>query len=296
MLSPKPWKFEALARLLLSVFLCVLGGTVLVTVLHYSGPGGFAATRVYLLSGGALGLLAATLLLLNRTWSYEKFFRQVLLLGFCFCTGLALTFWVQQRAGPPPKTSAGELMLIVEPLVLVLFGHFLREHRLSWNEAFGFGNGASRALLFGIVAACLFLPLGWALQWASAQGMLRLHLQPEEQEVVQTLRSSAAWRNQLSLGVVAVFLAPVAEEIFFRGILYPAVKQTGFPRLALWGVAALFALVHFNAVSFIPLLLLAVMLTLLYERTNNLLTSITAHAVFNGVNFAVLYFTEVRSG
>ena len=87
-------------------------------------------------------------------------------------------------------------------------------------------------------------------------------------------------------------LSGIAEELFFRGMLYPAIKQAGFPRLAVWGVSLLFALVHFNLVSFVPLFVLAILLTLLYEHTDNLLAPIAAHALFNALNFGMLYLFE----
>jgi membrane protease YdiL (CAAX protease family) len=40
--------------------------------------------------------------------------------------------------------------------------------------------------------------------------------------------------------------------------------------------------------SFLPLLFFAVVLTLLYERTNVLLAPIISHAFFNAVNFGLL--------
>jgi membrane protease YdiL (CAAX protease family) len=294
MLSAKPWKLDAIVHLLVGALLCFFCSSLAVTALHYSGPGGVAGLRFYVASAGALGFLAATVVLLHRTWCYESFVRQLLAVLFCFLAGLALSLWAQETAGPPPKTASGELMLFIEPAVLVLFAVFLREHNTTWKEAFGLALAWPQAILFGFMAACLFLPLGWTLQWVSAQAMLRLHLEPHEQDVVQTLRASSAWLNQLSLGVVAIVLAPVVEETFFRGILYTALKQTGFPRLALWGSALLFAAIHCNVVSFVPLLLLAVVLTLLYEHTGNLLASIVAHALFNTVNFTVLFIMELR--
>ena len=56
----------------------------------------------------------------------------------------------------------------------------------------------------------------------------------------------------------------------------------------MWGTALLFAAVHMNAVTFVPLAVLALVLTALYERTNNLLAPITAHVLFNALNFATL--------
>src|SRR5205823_13681114 len=121
-----------------------------------------------------------------------------------------------------------------------------REHRVSWAEAFGLGNRRRYAALAGVIAACAFMPIGEGLQWASMQAMTRLHLKPHEQPAIHVLRVSAAGPERLSLALLAILLAPVVEEILFRGILYPAIKQAGLPRLALWGTALLFALVHSN--------------------------------------------------
>jgi membrane protease YdiL (CAAX protease family) len=118
----------------------------------------------------------------------------------------------------------------------------------------------------------------------------RLHLKPEEQQAVQTLQLASTWLPRLALAVVTILLAPVAEEILFRGILYPWIKEAGFPRLALWGNALLFAAVHANLMTFMPLTVLALALTFLYEKTDNLLAPIATHAVFNGMNFIALYY------
>lgn len=173
---------------------------------------------------------------------------------------------------------------------------FLREHQMSWTESFGLANHRSRAVLLGILLALIFLPVGWGLQQASAQVMIHLphlKLQPQEQPVIHALRvASSCWWDRLALGVTAILLAPVAEEIFFRGILYAAIKQAGYPRAALWGTALFFAGVHANAVAFVPLTVLAVVLTALYERTNNLLAPIIAHAMFNALNLATLFLLQ----
>jgi uncharacterized protein len=86
--------------------------------------------------------------------------------------------------------------------------------------------------------------------------------------------------------------APLVEEALFRGILYPAIKQSGWPRLALWGSSTLFALVHFNMVTFLPLLVFALVLVYLYETFQNLLVPIVTHAVFNAVNFLTIIFMD----
>jgi len=91
---------------------------------------------------------------------------------------------------------------------------------------------------------------------------------------------------------MAIVLAPVGEELLFRGLLYPWIKQAGFPRMALWGTAILFAAIHINLVLFVPLLVLALALTALYEWSDNLLAPIVAHSVFNALNLALLHFSK----
>ena len=113
---------------------------------------------------------------------------------------------------------------------LILVAHFVREHGVSWKEAFGLANQRRPAIMLGVILACLFLPLGMGLQWLSAQVMIHLpHLQlkPQEQESVQTLQLAVTWFNRLALAGVTIVLAPAAEEMLFRGVLYPWIKQAG---------------------------------------------------------------------
>jgi membrane protease YdiL (CAAX protease family) len=84
--------------------------------------------------------------------------------------------------------------------------------------------------------------------------------------------------------------------MLFRGILYPAIKQAGYPKLALWISSVAFAALHNHAPSFLSLLLLALLLTWLYEHTQNLLAPIIAHACFNAFNFVSGIYGEQLSG
>jgi membrane protease YdiL (CAAX protease family) len=99
----------------------------------------------------------------------------------------------------------------------------------------------------------------------------------------------------LYLALFAIVAAPVAEEFIFRGVLYPFLKRVGFPRLAWVGVSFVFALIHFDAATFAPLFVLAIVLTWLYERTDNLLAPIAAHSLFNAANFVMFFLTDSAS-
>ena len=85
----------------------------------------------------------------------------------------------------------------------------------------------------------------------------KLGLPPEDQRAVEIFMNAKSFWLRAYLGLFAVVLAPVAEEFIFRGILYPLVKQLGSPRIAFFGVSALFAEIHFDAGTFVPLFVLA---------------------------------------
>jgi membrane protease YdiL (CAAX protease family) len=99
------------------------------------------------------------------------------------------------------------------------------------------------------------------------------------------LQNTVAIAPQIYLAIQAIILAPIIEELLFRGVLYPAIKQQGYPRLALWGTALFFGAMHVNMALLAPLTFLGFMLAWLYERTNNLAAPIFAHSLFNLANF-----------
>jgi len=213
----------------------------------------------------------------------------------CFCLGVAAVGLLNKAGLAAFKSpdSPGTLLLgtlSFQGVTWVLIYFFLRHHQVRWREAFGLQESRwPRALLAALLTVLVILPVAWLLQQASALALDRLGWPPEEQTAVKLLASAKMWWTRIYLGVFAVVLAPVAEEFIFRGVLYPFVKQLGYPRLAWMGVSFLFALIHMDAATFVPLFVLALALTWLYERTGNLLAPVTAHSLFNVANLIVFY-------
>lgn len=295
MLSAKPWKLDAIARLLLSLIIFMFAGSLVASTIYYVGAGGKVAARFFLLGSGALVFLGATLVLISRRWTLENLRCRLIVLMICLYAGMGLWAWAQKIAGPAPLGHPPWQMIIgtlsFQGAVLLLSLLFVRWHQVTWREAFGLSNHWHQAILFGALTALIFFPVASWLQRASVElikGVLHLHVKGEEQLAVQTLRHAVSWLDQVTLGAVTILLVPAGEEVLFRGILYPWIKRAGFPRLALWGTALLFAGIHWTAMIFLPLFVLALLLTGLYEKTNNLLSPITAHAMFNALNFTML--------
>ncbi len=292
MVSARPWNPNAIMRLTLCLVVCLFCGSLVLSVAFHE-RGGPQDLRFYRFTASSFGSAATAMVFVYRPWTLDNVITR---LGayLLFLYGAFMLTFLAHNDGQPPAASVSQMIiatLSLQGAALVLIPHFLVEQGLTWNEAFGFNNNPVRALMWGVIFASLFLPLAMGLQWISAQIMPYLHLKPLQQESVQTLQMAISWMHRVGLGLVTIVIAPVAEEMFFRGIVYPAVKRAGFPRLAFWGTALIFAGVHLNLVTFVPLVVLALGLTLLYERTDNLWAPITAHALFNALNFVILYST-----
>lgn len=159
----------------------------------------------------------------------------------------------------------------------------------TWADAFGWRRkGLGRGILMACVVVILVLPIAWYVSQLSAQWMESVDMEVVPQGPVETLReANSAW-EKFYFGFVAILLAPVVEELLFRGMMYPALKQVGFPRFALLFTSFFFALIHLNLMTFLPLFLFAMVLVWLYEQTDNLIVPIVAHSLFNAVNFVFL--------
>jgi len=88
--------------------------------------------------------------------------------------------------------------------------------------------------------------------------------------------------------LTSLLLAPFAEELFFRGVLYQALRQRTGNVLATAGSALLFTLVHARSTMAPEALLLGVVLAMMFERTDSLYPSMCLHTLYNG---AILLLT-----
>jgi membrane protease YdiL (CAAX protease family) len=216
-----------------------------------------------------------------------------------FCLGMVLFSPSMPSAEnvAPTRSDFWQIVLSASFLqipALLGIGLFFRLHKVSWKEAFGLRmRGCARAMLCGFLAAGIFLPVAWGYQMLSINLMDLAGMKPQSQLAVEELQDpNLTTTDKMVLGVIVVVLAPLVEEALFRGILYPAIKQLGYPRLALWSSSAFFAVMHFNMATFVPLMFLALVLVYLYETFQGLFAPVAAHAFFNAVNFFALIFAD----
>lgn len=88
--------------------------------------------------------------------------------------------------------------------------------------------------------------------------------------------------------LAVVILAPLAEELIFRGMIYERMKHYASVPVSVIVSALLFGIYHANMVQFIYASLMGILLALYYEKSGSLITCIAAHMAMNA--FAVTSF------
>ena len=170
--------------------------------------------------------------------------------------------------------------------ILALVHMMVRGRGTSWRTAFGFTPARLlSALVTALGVTFIVLPIARYLGTLSVELMDKVHLKAVPQQSVQMLQTNVSAGSRIFLGILAIVIAPVTEEVLFRGILYPFVKQRGYPKAALLGSAILFGALHLNLMTFVPLTFLGLILAWLYDTTDNLAAPIFAHSLFNFDNF-----------
>ena len=115
-----------------------------------------------------------------------------------------------------------------------------------------------------------------------------------EHEVFTLWRGEGPGLTSLKLVMIvgAVILAPVAEEIFFRGLLQTLIlRGLRIPAVAIIVASLLFASMHSPWPMQPPIFVLSLALGWTYYRSGSLLPAIFMHIGFNAINF-ILFLTS----
>jgi membrane protease YdiL (CAAX protease family) len=137
------------------------------------------------------------------------------------------------------------------------------------------------SVAFVIGAYVLFLLI--AAAWTTVMGV------QDRENVAVDLGTRDSTLAFVGAAFLVCVVAPVAEELFFRGFLFGGLRRHGLVVAALVSGTA-FGLAHVasSPIGFIvPLAALGVILALLYERTGSLYPSMGLHALNNSVAFGV---------
>jgi CAAX protease family protein len=161
--------------------------------------------------------------------------------------------------------------------VVTRFGKlpFMASLGLTWSDRLRFWGSVGLGILLCVV--------GSGIAWLLGGGT--------PTQLDQIINSSLAARY--SLAVLAVFTAPLVEELVYRGVLYSALHRLVGVSSAVIIVLGVFTLIHvpqywpnFGILAAVGLL--SVSLTIIRAYSGRLLPCVVIHLVFNGIQAIVL--------
>jgi membrane protease YdiL (CAAX protease family) len=224
--------------------------------------------------------------------------------GCYLVAGTAVTsLWQHYHPGAKPEMilnydSGAALLSTIPPLVglaATLMGDAVVYDVVRQNLGLGRRRLAG-GLVVGLVGALIVVPPLFLLSIVIETVYQRVHFQhPTEHPLLRVLGEGRNPLVQAAIVIGACVIAPLWEEILFRGHLQTLLKRaiiwTGRSRssgqFAEWAgillTSVLFMLLH-PAWSWPVIFVLAVCLGFAYERTGNLWVPISLHAAFNSVS------------
>jgi membrane protease YdiL (CAAX protease family) len=182
------------------------------------------------------------------------------------------------------------VMAVIVFLVRVSFARRLK----------GFGLNI-RSIPKDFAAAFLSLISVLPLIWATMELIMRfgrLFFGPEyeisKHEQLEIITAFPKWQVQILVFIVAVVIAPVIEEMIFRGLFQTVIRSFVESRdskletrsrvwLPVFISAGLFSMVHGNVPHWPALFLLGVCMGYAYEKSGSLFRPIFIHALFNSI-------------
>lgn len=89
------------------------------------------------------------------------------------------------------------------------------------------------------------------------------------------------------MAFAAVIVAPICEEIVFRGYFYPIAKRFAGPWISALFAALIFTAAHGSMSVLLPLFIFGIVLARIYEATGSLWAPISIHCLFNGATVLI---------
>lgn len=155
-----------------------------------------------------------------------------------------------------------------------------------------------RAWHFGLRRTALWPAVGWAalgmVSFYVFAGIYGAVVDPEaEQRITESLGADQGTLGLILAGCVVMILAPLAEEFFFRGFFYRALRGRFSVIAAAVINGVVFGFVHYTfegleaLLILPPLMLLGVVFCLVYEKTGSIWPVVALHTINNAVAYAV---------
>lgn len=194
---------------------------------------------------------------------------------------IGLRMWMAQATiegdlrGVGLLVSLGELLLLVPVWLLTI-----RKYNIGWQQL-GLRPFAPAALRLGcglMLVSFLFNAI-----YGMFLGLFGLRMQVDLIPIFESLPSP------LLFFIGGAVIAPVVEEIFFRGFVFAGLRpRYGWQKAAVIS-AVLFALLHFTLTAILPIFILGLIFAYLYQISESIWPPILMHMLTNALALGAAY-------
>ena len=171
---------------------------------------------------------------------------------------------------------------ILDVLAVVLIIYFAVKERKADLVSLGISlKNFSKNVFYGAIGYLAAIPILLGTLSLIVVAVNITKYMPEKQPIVELFLKEKDVTLLMYSSIFAAVAGPIIEELFFRGFLYNALKKYIGIFWSMMLTAAVFAGLHSNLAGFLPILVLGIALTYIYEKTGTLVSSITLHVTHN---------------
>ena len=175
-------------------------------------------------------------------------------------------------------------------LLVLLIGILMAVRKINLIEAFGLDRlSVVQVVMWSVLISVCVIPLVLGVGYVTKEVLTPYLGEIPPQPMPEILRNAGNWSLRTAIFVAVAIVAPVVEEVFYRGYLYSVTKRYTDRFFAAVFSALVFSLIHPGVISYAPLFAFGVLLALVYELSGSLWIPIAIHSLFNIVNVVLTF-------
>ena len=211
-------------------------------------------------------------------WTTRDVWAGFTVLALWLIVSIVVSVWVSFL---PLDLDVGLMVSLAELLLLVpVWWLTVRKYKVGWKAL---GLRSFKGRMVGLGCGLMILSFVFNLFYSLFLALFDLRMQVDLVPIFAEL-SSPWWL--LAGGVI---VAPVAEEVFFRGFVFAGLRQRYDWKKAAFISSALFAVIHVAPTTMIPIFILGYIFAYLYHRSNSIWPAILMHVSTNALALGLAY-------
>jgi len=211
-------------------------------------------------------------------WTTRNVWVGLAVLALWLIISIVVSVWVSFLS---LNLDVGLMVSLAELLLLVpVWWLTVRKYKVGWKAL---GLRSFKGRMIGLGCGLMVLSFAFNFFYSLFLALFDLRMQVDLVPIFAEL-SSPWWL--LAGGVI---VAPVAEEVFFRGFVFAGLRQRHNWKKAAFISSALFAVIHVTPTAMLPVFILGYIFAYLYHRSNSIWPAILMHVSTNALALGLAY-------